>query len=382
MTRKFDLILLIIKVLSDLFSVYFEFISPTIPSVLFLKKMEADDLNHTVYHSVKFRFEWSVPIPFLSTTDRNGQSLQSPNFYSTENHGRRWKLQLYDKSSDISICACHYNCEEKNVDLSDPITVKMSVLDTKGHTTFKQMLRSKSAQIEFLIPKKCLLHFKGELSVVNGCYIFYCKIIYRVKKDGIDCVAQCAAEDERAFDKMQFSKYPTVNDVIVNVRGREFPAHKNILCNKSEFFRRMLSEHSSEGNLKMITIENFEPDVFHQLLRYMYTGRLNSETMGTMAAELLHAADYYVIEELKIECRNHLLRHMSALNCIELILRCDKLDPESENLKNATKEAAAFFRRSSPQVMTTDQWENLVKENPRLLCKQSIKFKSLCFFNE
>ena len=158
------------------------------------------------------------------------------------------------------------------------------------------------------------------------------------------------------------------SDVTINIQGRHFPAHKNILATRSEVFAAMFEHLTNENLTNQITIEDIEPEVFHQLLRFMYTKRLTSETMDTMAAALLIAADKYMIGELKSECQNHLLRNMSAFNCVELILRCDLLDP-AEHLKEVVKEATHFFRCSSTQVMATKEWKTVEEENPDLISK-------------
>ena len=164
------------------------------------------------------------------------------------------------------------------------------------------------------------------------------------------------------FDDMKFS------DVIFNIRGREFPAHKIILAARSEVFAAMFQHPTTENLTNKIKIEDIEPDVFHELLRFIYTGRINSTTMETMAAGLLIAADKYFLIDLKNECENYLVRQMSPENCVELILHVDLLNP-AEHLKKVLKEAAKYFRRLQSEVMATAKWETMEEENPRLLLK-------------
>jgi speckle-type POZ protein len=115
-----------------------------------------------------------------------------------------------------------------------------------------------------------------------------------------------------------------------------------------------------------IKIEDLEPEVFKELLRFIYTGRISTTTMETMAAGLLIAADKYFLIELKNECEDYLLHEMSPLNCVELILHGDLLNPV-EHLKKSIKEAAKCFRLLPSEVMATAKWEKMEKENPQML---------------
>jgi hypothetical protein len=87
--------------------------------------------------------------------------------------------------------------------------------------------------------------------------------------------------------------------------------------------------------------------------------------MESLAAGLLIAADKYWLDQLKIECENYLLVHMSTVNCAELLLHTDLLFP-TERLK---KESVKYFWRFPEEVMTTDKWKKVKQENPDLLCK-------------
>jgi speckle-type POZ protein len=69
-----------------------------------------------------------------------------------------------------------------------------------------------------------------------------------------------------------------------------------------------------------IKIEDIQPEVFQELLRFIYTGQVSTATMETMAAGLFIAADKYSPNELKNECENYLIHDMSPDNCIELLL--------------------------------------------------------------
>jgi speckle-type POZ protein len=161
-------------------------------------------------------------------------------------------------------------------------------------------------------------------------------------------------------------------DVIFKVRGREFPAHKSILFARSEGLAAMFQYPSKEQATNQIEIEDIEPEVFQELLYFIYTGRVSTATMESMATGLLIAADKYELDELKTECENHLLRHMSPDNCVALLLHGDSLHPTE-----ALKEAAKFFQRFPSQVMVSDEWKKINQVTPLLTCEIQLKTSSV-----
>jgi speckle-type POZ protein len=68
-----------------------------------------------------------------------------------------------------------------------------------------------------------------------------------------------------------------------------------------------------------VKVEDIEPDVFQEILRFIYTGRTQLTAMNQMAPGILAAADKYLLEDLKTRCETHLIRQMSAENCLELL---------------------------------------------------------------
>ena len=125
----------------------------------------------------------------------------------------------------------------------------------------------------------------------------------------------------------------------------------------------MFKHPTKENSNNQVKIEDIEPEVFDQLLYFIYTGRVSTATMESMAANLFIAADKYLLGELKKECENYMLHHMSPDYCLVLLLHGDLQKPTE-----LLKEAAKFFRRLPSQVTATERWEKMKQENPVLLC--------------
>jgi speckle-type POZ protein len=311
------------------------------------------------YELVNVKLQWNVKLPFLHTADGRGQRLVSPLFSPQETPNSKWKLQVADKTTQIEINAFNYNSAGSNVKCLEPALMKMSILNKRG----KKVLQIITTSVTFNYSKEDLL----KCQQADGSLTFYCKILTHVTTlasthprpagVAINSPDELSTQLGELFDKMPSS------DVNFNIGGREFPAHKLILAARSEVFDAMFKHQMKENSTNQIKIEDIDPEVFQELLRFIYTGRVSTATMEAMAVGLFVAADKYLLSGLKNECENYLIHDMSPDNCIELLLNSNLMN-SSEQLKN---EAAKSFRRFPLQVMATRQWETLEKENPAAL---------------
>ena len=110
-----------------------------------------------------------------------------------------------------------------------------------------------------------------------------------------------------------------LSDVTFNILGRKFAAHKNILTMRSPVFAAMFRHPTKEMQSNQVEVKDVDPDVFQEILLFIYTGRTQLTAMNKMAPGILAAADKYLLEDLKIQCETHLNRQMSAETCLELL---------------------------------------------------------------
>ncbi|XP_046455345.1 speckle-type POZ protein B-like [Daphnia pulex] len=161
------------------------------------------------------------------------------------------------------------------------------------------------------------------------------------------------AELEELFETTKFS------DIIFNVRGRQFKAHKSILVARSKYFDAMFEHPTKENLTNRIEVEDVEPAVFHEILRFIYTGKVSESSMGKMPAGILAVADKYLLEQLKMECETQLTNRMSAENCLGLLLITDEHHPAF----HLRKYAVEFFRQFAGEVMAMDDWKKAEQED-------------------
>jgi speckle-type POZ protein len=128
---------------------------------------------------------------------------------------------------------------------------------------------------------------------------------------------QLVAELEELFETMKFS------DFTFNIRGRQFQAHKSILATRSTFFPAMFEHPTKENLTNQVEVEDVEPAVFNEILRFIYTGGLSESTMRKMSAGILAVADKYLLELLKMECETRFSHKTSAENCDRVFYGCE-----------------------------------------------------------
>ena len=108
-------------------------------------------------------------------------------------------------------------------------------------------------------------------------------------------------------------------DVQIHSGEAIFPAHKVVLAAGSPVFSAMLqSEGFSEKKTNILKIDDLEPSVVKEMLRFLYTDRV--EKMNQLAKALFVAADKYLIDLLKSQCQTFLVGTVTEENCCELLL--------------------------------------------------------------
>jgi speckle-type POZ protein len=131
---------------------------------------------------------------------------------------------------------------------------------------------------------------------------------------------------EEMFQKMPLS------DVTFNIRGEKFAAHKAILAMRSPVFAAMFRHPTKEMQSNQVKVEDIDPDVFQEVLRFIYTGK--TQETALMASALLAAADKYLLEDLKSRCETHLICQIFPETCLPLLSLT--IHHPAENLKKYT----------------------------------------------
>ena len=78
----------------------------------------------------------------------------------------------------------------------------------------------------------------------------------------------------------------------------------------------MLTHPTKEAEKGRIVITEVNSEVFEGLLRFIYTGKIETALLDEHGEALYRAADKYNVEDLLLICENHLLNNVKVENAM------------------------------------------------------------------
>ena len=121
------------------------------------------------------------------------------------------------------------------------------------------------------------------------------------------------------FNQLWINK--SLSDVTIQIDGKNFEAHKAVLAARSPVFLAMFQSNLTEDQTNTLKIDDIEPDVFKEMLRFIYTDQV--ENVDALAEKLLAAADKYMLDLLKTKCEAYLATYITGENCCQLLILAD-----------------------------------------------------------
>ncbi|XP_051161496.1 speckle-type POZ protein-like [Leptopilina boulardi] len=146
-----------------------------------------------------------------------------------------------------------------------------------------------------------------------------------------------------------------LSDVVFKINNKEFPAHKIMLASVSSVFEKMFSHQMKENITNVVEINDVDPIVFNELLRYIYTGKI--ENINNMAFGLYELANYYDINKLQLICEQYLRNGLFVENVIYILELADRYN--SVDLKN---KCIKYIDGNFEKVKKTEPFRNLKRE--------------------
>ena len=162
-----------------------------------------------------------------------------------------------------------------------------------------------------------------------------------------DCESRNAksASTESLFNA--FSKYflkDDLSDISIVCGSKAFPAHRLVLTgknikldesnnikilnynklflnlvkfsDKSEVFAKMISIDMKESKEKVVEVKDTEPNLVRELLRFMYTGKV--QNLDLIHFPLFELAHIYLVKDLERICEHFMIRHVDVKNGLEI----------------------------------------------------------------
>lgn len=137
--------------------------------------------------------------------------------------------------------------------------------------------------------------------------------------------------------------------------------HRYILMARSPVFAAMFKNDMEETTTGEVKIEDCEPDIFKQLLHYIYSGRTSTPLTDAIAQSLFVLADKYDIQDLKKECVTFLLSCLRMDNVVGLLVWSHL--HSIEELKEVT---LTYMARNGKEIYLLKDLEELAKNYPEL----------------
>jgi hypothetical protein len=151
-------------------------------------------------------------------------------------------------------------------------------------------------------------------------------------------------------------------DVQFNLQDdQHIGGHSHILVARSPVFAAMFQHEMKETKTGQVSIQDIQPDIFKQLLQYIYSGRLSLPLTETTAQRLFEAADKYDIGDLKEECVSFLL------TCVRMDTVINLMAWAHLHFVDELKQLALEFTvLNAKEVCILKDWEMLTKNYPHL----------------
>ncbi|XP_046450192.1 speckle-type POZ protein B-like [Daphnia pulex] len=152
----------------------------------------------------------------------------------------------------------------------------------------------------------------------------------------------------------------TLSDVTFSCKNYNIKAHTLILASGSPVLAAMFQHNFRENQEKVVEIKDIDPEIFEELLCYIYTGNFNSGR-NVNVAELLVAADKYAVETLKEECALILSRKLKVENAAHYLVLAHLYN--SPKLREASLD---FISKNAKAICSRKDWMEITKNYPEL----------------
>ncbi|XP_036435582.1 kelch-like protein 10 [Colossoma macropomum] len=165
-------------------------------------------------------------------------------------------------------------------------------------------------------------------------------------------------------------------DVLIQVDGVEFNAHKIVLCGCSSYFRRLFSSVWSPAEKRVYNIPGVSPEMMGLIIEYVYTGSITITEENIQ--ELLVAADYLAVMDVVHACCQFLEDQLCEENCIGIWVFAEfysfcQLQQKAylfilNNFEEVVRVSEEFLELSLTQLSSIIEKDNLkVKQEEMLL---------------
>ena len=107
-------------------------------------------------------------------------------------------------------------------------------------------------------------------------------------------------------------------DIMLQVEGEFFPAHRVVLCSQSTYFANILHAGMSEDTLASIKISQVTAAAFRVVLKYIYTSKISMWGLDqSLQIDIIKAADMMQLEGLLDHCMEVFHGELTVANVVQ-----------------------------------------------------------------
>ncbi|XP_034356706.2 TD and POZ domain-containing protein 4-like [Arvicanthis niloticus] len=340
-----------------------------------LGHLETKRWHYTQSSEQNFCYRWTIS-NFSGFVEEMGECITSPTFPSEANDKVAWCLRVYPNGVDeesegyLSLNLMLLSCE------NSPVWVKFNVCILTA--TGDKCNNARSPHVYSLLPhqalelkKFILLDFllsQTELLLPDDRLTLLCEMSMEQGSFSITVqntrppinIPRCTLPD----DLGELWESSLFTDCCLLVGGQEFRAHKAILAARSPVFRAMFEHEMKESLTNQVEIQDLDPQVFMEMMDFIYTGKVPHLHSHSMATGVLAAADKYGLEGLKVMCEDELCGNLSVENAAHTLILADR--HSTEQLKTQTLD---FIALHASEVSETLGWKSMVESHPHLVAE-------------
>uniref|UniRef100_A0A146LIB4 BTB and MATH domain-containing protein 43 n=1 Tax=Lygus hesperus TaxID=30085 RepID=A0A146LIB4_LYGHE len=271
--------------------------------------------------------------------------------------GQKWRLKLNTRAEEEFVSLYIWHLDNNNVaNVRFSLSI-INMFNDSCHTfsdnkVFAGSGRDLYGSRKFI--RRCELLEKGLL--VGDTLTIKCSMAMReLQEHGQDNEKIQDTEDntvQEGFSGVIDLKLIDV-DFTMNVKGHEFKVHKVVLSAQSEVFAAMFRHDMKESSSNVVTIDDCDPTVFKEFLRFLYSKRVE-KLSWTKYGELYRCADKYSVPELKAVCSRAIRNELSSGNAVDILLYA-----ETNALTSLRTDALKFIARLPKKVAATTGWQKL-----------------------
>ncbi|KAL7303420.1 hypothetical protein TKK_0004604 [Trichogramma kaykai] len=332
-------------------------------------------VNETTYYTKinkeEYVFTWVISDWPSEPSTMKESRISSPSFNVGSNKQFEFYLQLlerpgsqfcsYDGSwGDLKLC-----CSMRNTEL--PCKYKISVIKdqqifithtgdfTIGSPNLCVIFKLNAEESKKFVSSNGTIIFRSEFSILSG---------YHTISQNYEC------DDKNKVPKLQLPKFQSVflDEKLSDVKlrsacGKEIPAHRVLLATASPVFNAMFSHDMLENNRKLVNMSDVSFAAAIEMLRFVYTGRIEYSDIF-LIIDLLAAADKYQIDELKNECEKILSANLTSRNAVDILQVADRY-----SLRSLKKKAVDFVKNNIGQSSNSDEVGSLILSMAQFLSK-------------